>query len=219
MTKHKDLKRLVRARMTRTGEAYTAARAQVLRKPPVPDYATLAGIADDKVATRTGRTWAEWVKILDGHDAASLRHRDIARLLSDTYGTPDWWTQTVAVGYERIRGLRAIGQRRDGTYEASKSRTFAVPVGALYGAWQNAARRRRWLGDSGVTVRTASRNKYLRLAFRDGTVAVIGFTPKGRSKASVSVQHTKLPDRTAVEGLKRYWSEKLDRLGEVLRDR
>ncbi|HEY4955540.1 MAG TPA: hypothetical protein VII02_11725 [Gemmatimonadaceae bacterium] len=32
MTRNKDLKRLVRARMTKTGEAYTAARAQITKK-------------------------------------------------------------------------------------------------------------------------------------------------------------------------------------------
>jgi hypothetical protein len=33
MPTQKDFKRLVRARMAKTGEAYTAARAQLLRKP------------------------------------------------------------------------------------------------------------------------------------------------------------------------------------------
>ena len=32
MPRDKDLKRLVRARMTKTGESYTAARAQITRK-------------------------------------------------------------------------------------------------------------------------------------------------------------------------------------------
>ena len=32
MTQNKDLKRLVRARMKKTGEAYTAARAQIMKK-------------------------------------------------------------------------------------------------------------------------------------------------------------------------------------------
>ena len=227
MPTNKDLKRLVRSRMRKTGEAYTAARAQLLKKPSrtaspatpptAPDYAALAGMADEKVAAKTGRGWAEWVRLLDGHGALTLPHRDIARLVSGEYGTPDWWTQTVAVGYERIKGLRARGQRRDGTYEASRSRTFNVSVGTLFDAWSRAATRRRWLGESGVTVRTASKNKYLRLAFTDGTVVVVGFTPKGRSKSAVAVQHTKLPDRTAAEGLKRYWTEKLDQLGALLR--
>ena len=33
MPRQKDLKRLVRTRMRKTGEAYTAARAQILRNP------------------------------------------------------------------------------------------------------------------------------------------------------------------------------------------
>src|SRR5919112_6349551 len=41
MPREKDLKRLVRARMKKTGEAYTAARAQLLRKqtPDAPPRA------------------------------------------------------------------------------------------------------------------------------------------------------------------------------------
>ena len=73
MTTDKDLKRLVRARMKKTGEAYTAARAQVLRKSakptkPAPEYAKLAGMADDVVKEKTGRTWTEWVRALDAHE-------------------------------------------------------------------------------------------------------------------------------------------------------
>jgi len=237
MPTDKDLKRLVRARMQKTGEAYTAARAQVLKKPararissrsaadtappttiptPQPDYAALAGMADAKVIARTGRGWEEWVRILDSHDAARLPHRDIARLLSERYDTPDWWTQTVAVGYERIKRIREIGQRRDGSYEASKSRTFDVPVTTLYDAWARASIRRQWLDDTGLTVRTSSRPKYMRLDFGDGTIVIVGFTAKGRAKSSVAVQHTKVSDRTAVDGLKRFWTERLTALGEVL---
>jgi len=36
MPTNKDFKRLVRARMQKTGEAYTAARAQLLSRPPAP---------------------------------------------------------------------------------------------------------------------------------------------------------------------------------------
>jgi hypothetical protein len=225
MTTGKDLKRLVRARMTKTGESYTSARAQLLRKgsrparpadAPPPDYAALAGMADDKVRAKTGRTWAEWVEVLDRHAAADLKHREIAQLLSDSYGTPDWWTQTVTVGYERIKGKRAIGQRMDGTYEASKSRTFAVPVTRLFDAWARAATRKKWLGAEPLTVRTSSRPKYIRLKHADGSTVVVGFTAKGRARAAVAVQHGGLPSRAAADALKAYWAERLDALRDAL---
>src|SRR6185369_17849812 len=133
MTRNKDLKRLVRARMKKTGEAYTSARAQITRKSsstpnPKIDYAKLAGMSDAVIKERTGCTWERWVKALDNKGADKMSHRDIATLVSEKYKVPSWWTQTVTVGYERIKGLRARGQRRDGSYETSKSRTFDVPV-------------------------------------------------------------------------------------------
>lgn len=246
MPREKDLKRLVRARMKKTGESYTSARAQLLRKSPAKkaaktavspngvsappasaasaatsiDYATLAGMMSDAIIKeKTGRTWEGWVRTLDRHDAAQMAHRDIAALVSSTYKVPAWWTQTVTVGYERIKGLRAKGQRRDGTYEANKSRTFDVPVETLFDAWANASVRKRWLDEAGVKVRTATAPKSMRLGLADGNIIAVGFSPKGNGKSSVAVQHMKLPDRETANRLKVYWSERLDALGEVLADR
>jgi len=61
----------------------------------------------------------------------------------------------VTVGYERIRGLRDIGQRRSGTCEASKSKTLPVPIAELYRAFSDGRMRRRWLPGVELTVRTA----------------------------------------------------------------
>jgi hypothetical protein len=221
MTRNKDLKRLVRARMKKTGEAYTSARAQITRKSSsIPkqkiDYAKLAGMSDAVIKERTGCTWERWVKALDHKGADKMSHREIALLVSEKYKVPSWWTQTVTVGYERIKGLRARGQRRDGSYEATKSRTFNVPVTTLFTAWKDANIRKRWLDEAGVKVRTATAPKSLRLGWSDGTIIAVGFYPKGRTKSSVAVQHPKLPDRDAAVRLKKYWSERLDALGEAL---
>jgi hypothetical protein len=156
------------------------------------------------------------VKSLDYHGAAEMSHRDIAAIVKTKYKVADWWTQTVTVGYERIKGLRARGQRRDGTYEANKSRTYNVPVSTLFAAWKDADRRRRWLADGAVRVRTATEPKSMRLGWTDGTIVTVGFLPKGKAKSAVAVTHTKLPDRATVDRLKQYWTERLDSLGEVL---
>ena len=232
MTQNKDLKRLVRARMKKTGEAYATARAQFTGKSPPKskpavapatarisspiDYARLAGMSDDVIKQKTGCTWERWVKSLDYYGADKMSHSDIAALVSEKYKVPSWWTQTVTVGYERIKGLRARGQRRDGTYEASKSRTFNVPVTKLFNAWKNRNVRKRWLDDPTVRVRTATSPKSMRLGLSDGTIVAVGFYPKGKEKSSVAVQHTKLPDRETADRLKKYWSERLDALGDAL---
>jgi hypothetical protein len=240
MPRDKDLKRLVRARMKKTGEAYTAARTNILGKPrrktsrtappagtaaarssapATADYAGIAGMSDEAIEAKTGRTWERWVFALDRHGAHEMAHRDIAAVVSEKYEIGEWWCQMVTVGYERIKGLRARGQRRDGSYEASKSRTYDVPVMALFDAWADAGTRRRWLDGAAVRVRTATAPKSIRLGWRDGSIVVVGFTPKGESKSAVAVQHTKLPDRETANRLEQYWGERLDALGVLLAGR
>lgn len=237
MPTNKDLKRLVRARMKKTGEAYTAARAQVIKTAPTADnspsspapspvaapgpveYARLAGMSDGKITEKTGCNWERWVYALDRHHAADMSHREIADLVSGKYKVGDRWTQAVTVGYERIKGLRARGQRRNGTFEAAKSRTFTVPVATLFDAWADPKVRRKWLTERGVKVRTATAPKSMRIGFADGTIIAVGFIAKGTTKSTVAVQHTKLPDRKTADGRKAYWSSSLDALGEILTSR
>lgn len=224
MPREKDLKRLVRARMNKTGEAYTAARSQLTRarrtspaaRAAAIDYAAVAGMSDEKMKEKTQRTWKEWTDALDRHEAHRMEHRAIADLLHTTFKVGNWWAQMVAVGYERIKGLRARGQRRDGSYEASKSRTYNVPVSALFDAWADSATRRRWLDATGVKVRTATAPKSLRLGWSDGSIIAVGFLDKGKGKSAVAVQHTRLPDRETAERLKSYWADQLTALGKVL---
>src|SRR5690349_5809566 len=107
MPTQKDLKRLVRARMRKTGEAYTTARAQITNRkskatPALPtpapmlehvSYAAIAGMSDEKVKEATGCTWEKWVYALDRKKAYDLPHRELTRLIQEKYKTPDWWTQ------------------------------------------------------------------------------------------------------------------------------
>ncbi|MEA3245584.1 MAG: hypothetical protein U9Q74_05455 [Gemmatimonadota bacterium] len=236
MTRNKDFKRLVRTRMRKTGESYTAARAQMLRRssPPLAatpgpaatpghaatpgpvDYARIAGMSDATIKAKTGCAWDKWVKSLDHHGAAKMAHRDIAALIRDKYKTSNWWTQTVAVGYERIRGLRATGQRRDGTFSASKSRTFPVPVARLYDAWATPAGRRRWLKAPGIRVRTATRPRSMRLDGPNGGIVAVGFAAKGPGRSSVAVQQDGLATRADAERIKAEWASRLDALGAAL---
>jgi hypothetical protein len=232
MPRHKDFKRLVRARMKKTGEAYTSARAQLLKKSkaktttrvaagasatsPRKDYAALAGMSDASIKAKTGCDWERWVKALDKWGADKMSHRQIAEMVAKTWKVDGWWSQTVTVGYERIKGLRARGQRRDGSYEATKSRTFDVPIETLFDAWADKSVRDRWLNDTNVKVRTATAPKSIRLGLADGSILAVGFLPKGKSKSSVAVSQVKLPDKETADRLKQYWSEQLDALGEVL---
>lgn len=234
MVANKDLKRLVRGRMEKTGESYTAARANLLKKPKAraaskpaagsvapaaPDYAGLAGMSDATIKARTGCTWEKWVYVLDKAGAHQWEHKEIAEYVNRKYKTGDWWTQSVTVGYERIKGLRDKGQRRGGSYEASKSKTVAVPLSRLYRAWHDARKRKQWLPEPKLVIRTAQEGRSLRITWPDGTSVECWFTAKGDAKSSVQVTQTKLPTREAVAERKAYWAERLDALAARLEGR
>ncbi|MCI0451331.1 MAG: hypothetical protein L0Z51_02940 [Candidatus Latescibacteria bacterium] len=222
MPKQKDLKRLVRSRMQKTGESYTTARVHLTRTKKAPaktaaEFETLAGIKDATILAKSGKAWAEWVRILDAIDGANLPHRDIASFVHDEHGVDGWWSQSVTVGYERIKGLREIGQRRSGAYEASKSKTLPVRAAVAFDAFVNARTRKKWLADVAFTVRKATPSKSVRITWPDGTDVTVWITPKGE-KCSVAVQHTKLVSRAAQASYKVYWAEKLAALVELLGD-
>jgi len=224
MTKQKDLKRVVRERMKKTGESYTAARAHIVdqQKPPRPakpkaEWPKLAGTSDAVLKEKTGETWHGWVVRLDGAVAWQMKHRDIARLVREL--DPDvsgWWAQTITVGYERIRGLRDVGQKRSGAYEANKSRTYGVDVSTLYRMFAESRRRNRWLDGGFVKVRTSTKDKSMRIDWEGDTQVNLYFEAKGADKSRVSVQHTKLGAKADIESAKASWQARLDALADVL---
>ena len=114
-----------------------------------------------------------------------------AHHVQERLGGSGWWSQTVAVGYERIRGLRAIGQRHDGSYAASKSRTFAVPVAQLFEAFADEAQRQLWLPGVALVIKKATPHKTIRITWDDGTPVEVYFTPKGDDKSNLAVEHGK----------------------------
>jgi hypothetical protein len=175
---------------------------------------SLAGISSAAVRKATGHGWDWWLKALDKAGAVRLPHREIARLLDDRLGlSSPWWAQMIAVGYEQARGLRKPNQTTLG-FVASVSRTVAVPLGALYAAWEE-GRRADWLPDA-IEVRRATRNKSMRITWPDGSGINVNFYAKGGEKAVVAVEQSKLPDEGAVRAAKDLWNSTLDRLKSTL---
>jgi uncharacterized protein YndB with AHSA1/START domain len=227
MTSQKDFKRIIRTRMLKTGESYTTARSQLLRKhgpvaatpPPAktpPLDLSKTGMSEAAVRAKTGKTWTQWVSVLDAAGAAQMPHREIARYLHEKHAVPGWWAQTVTVGYERLRGLRDVGQRRDGGYETNKSKTVAVPLAVLYQAFANARRRARWLPGVELQVRTARAEKSLRITWSDGTPVEVNFVAKDAGKSQVAIQHGKLRSKDHAQELRLFWTERLAALAELL---
>jgi len=177
--------------------------------------ATHARIGDDALRAKTGRSWAEWIATLDAAGARSMTHQEIASVLHEKFGVGPWWTQMVTVGYEQATGKRVPMQKADG-YSASASRTLHAPASAAFRAFENKSVRRRWL-DADFTIRKATAPKSLRITWKDGRTNLdVNIYPRGRGKAQVSLQHSKLGSARSAAQMKRYWRDALDSLEGVL---
>ena len=116
----------------------------------------------------------------------------------------------VTVGYEQARGLRAKNQTTDG-WNVSSSKTVAVPLKSLFGAWKDPKKRAKWLEDHGFTVKKATAPKSMRIAWVDGKTSLeANFFAKGAGKSYVALQHNKLSGRKEVAKMRAYWKKALE---------
>ena len=170
------------------------------------------GISSAALQKATGKTWAQWLSVLDKAGARKLPHREIVLQLTRQHPLPDWWSQMVTVGYEQARGLRVKHQKPDG-FEISVTKTIAAPVDRAFAAWKDAALREQWLPRTPLTIRKATPHKSIRILWPDETCLSVNFWPKGPLKCQVVPQHGKLATPEAAEKMKAFWADKL----EVLR--
>ncbi len=217
MTRQRSFKRLVRARMEKTGESYSAARAMLLRaeEPKATEEPALP-MSDEAIRRRTGRGWEEWFDLLDEWGAAERPHPEIARWLSEERGVDGWDAQSVTVGYERASGRRAVGEHAEG-FAITASKTVAVPVDRLYEAFVDESLRERWLPGGALRERTSSRPKSARFDWGDGSTRVlVGFTSKGDARSTLALAHERLPDAEEAERMKAFWRDRVAGLKELL---
>ncbi len=225
VTERKTLKRRIRARMSKTGERYTAARRQVLAKSPgtptesprAPKSQPPGRRPDELVRARTGRGWDEWFEILTGWGAADRPHREIARWLNAEQGVDGWWSQEVTVGYEQAIGRRVPLQRGAGSFAATATRTIRVPVERLHEAVVDEAVRERWLPGASLRPRPTRAGKAARFDWEDGASRLVfWFEAAGEARSRVALEHERLPDAAAAREMKAFWRERLTELKRLL---
>jgi hypothetical protein len=200
MTRQKSFKRLVRARMEKTGESYTAARAMLLAADEPDGW---LATSDERIRERTGRGWEEWFDRID--EWGELTHREIARRIAAELGIDPlaWNAQAITMSYERTRGGRLAGQRDDG-FAVTATKTLPVPVEQLFDAF---------LAQGELSERTSTRPQSARFDWAGGESRVNAtFVAKGEASSTVSVEHRRLADPDEAERMKAFWRERLTQL-------
>ena len=213
MTRQRSFKRLVRSRMEKTGESYTAARAVLLRADtPAEDGGTAwFATSDDTIRERTGRGWEQWFDLLDDWGALEMSHRDIARRVAAELGVDPlaWNAQAVTKSYERTRQGKLAGEHDDG-FTVNVSRTMAAPSATVFDAFTDETSRAAWLPEAPLRARTATAPKAAHFDWADdGSRVHVYFDEKGYDKTTVTVRHARLAAADVADATKVAWRERL----------
>jgi uncharacterized protein YndB with AHSA1/START domain len=214
MTTDKARKRATRDRMATTGERYAAARRHTAAK--LPPRVEEPGMTDASIRTGSGKTWDEWFRILDDWGGADRSHRDIARWLRDERGVPGWWAQTVTVGYERARGMRARNETTRG-FEVGVQKSVRAPADRITAAFTQPRQRNRWLEAGTLTARSSKPGRAA-AAFdlSDGSRMTVYLEERASGSTAVQVVHTKLAGTEDVASRRAFWRARLQRLADLM---
>lgn len=198
------------------------ARAPVARKPVTKPAAKTTtktvvtgttGLEPEAVIrAATGRSWAQWFRLLDRFDVAEAGHSATVRHLAEAHECPRWWRQRIAQAHAQLRGLREP-TRRD--LAANTSRTLSVAVEDLYRAWRGRGPS-KWLVGTRFKIQRANENRSLRIDWPDHTSVEIYFWSKGERRSQVNVMHRQLTSASEVAQMKQFWTRALDQLQALL---
>jgi len=166
----------------------------------------------------TNRTWAEWLAFMDNIDAKNLDHYQIAtQVLAELDGqmdNPAWWAQSVTVAYEQDSGRRLPGQRPDGTFQTSVSKTTRLGMAELMDKWVTfAATDQEVVGliAGEVWVSGAENRITWRVRAKDDSAIVVMSEPKANGRASIIAQHMGLLTNELNNEAKAKWQGILTR--------
>ena len=143
----------------------------------------------------TGRTREQWRELLIAEGALTWGHGRIAAHLVDTHGVDGWWAQGITVDFEQACQGRLPGQRADGTFAVSRTRT--LPVDRLGALASLVAAVTADLGEPSRSNLTA-RTPVVRWRLADDSRLAATAQPSRTSGTPVNLTWERLPDQDAA---------------------
>jgi hypothetical protein len=175
---------------------------------PPPSY------SDEKVKAATGRNWMGWFIILNRANANAMPHKEVAQLLAGK-GCPAWWSQMIAVEYERARGGRKKNERAGGTYAVNVTKVMPVSLAKLFAAATAEKTRKDWFPPGAFEETSKTKDKYWRGKWKTDRKLEFGFYAKGDGKSQIALEIGKLPSEDDVEKERAAWKKAMGKLEQL----
>ena len=213
MTEQKSFKRLVRARMEKTGESYTAARARLLRAEDPSGGRGVSRDLGETIRRRTGRGWEEWFELLDEWGAPDRTHREIARWLAEQQGSSRWrgTSRRSSAATSGPAGCAPSARRRTDSWSPPRGRWRCRSSGCMRRSSTSRARARGSPTAGCASARRLDRSR------RGSTGATEHAGQRHLPREGRGEEHrwrsstARLADPSEAERMKAYWRERLSR--------
>ena len=160
----------------------------------------------------TNRSWDKWLAFMESVGGQHLSHKDLAlKAYGELEGTLEqagWWAQSVAVAYEHHIGRRIPGQRSDGTFQLSVSRSTALGLEDLMGRWRDFAHTNaavQDLLDGPARISGTDRRMTWRARAADGSSIIVTSELKKSGTASIVATQQGLPTAEANDAARERW--------------
>lgn len=164
----------------------------------------------ESIEKATGKPWSEWLAFFDDINAKELTHHKIATKVHEA-GTPGWWAQNITVAFEQHIGRRVPGQRSDGKYEVSVTKTFDGTLDDAFGWWlDKVSSTKEFSGISLANQSATSKTdkwRHWRVNLSDGSKVIVSTNQKFPGKAQLAVTSQNLASSLDVEHWRAYWKQ------------
>ena len=191
----------------------------------------------ESVKKHTGKSWDQWIQILDKAGAHLLSHQEIVALLKKKYKLDPWWQQGVTGGYEIHSGRRVFGQNSKGDFATTSTKTLNITPKNLWKLLLTDEGLQCWLkplSEFGLTkgeafetedgffgeVRTVKAGLRARLKWQDpewdkASIMQIYLAARPGGKCILVFSHENLSSARLRESMKERWKEALEAIAAL----
>lgn len=170
----------------------------------------------EAIEKATGKTWAQWLTFLEGLNARKLSHTEIAQKVSEKGGVSGWWAQSITVAYEQHIKRRKPGQRSNGKYQVTVSKTVDGSMDEALKKWLAVTKEHTQFSEVPITkTPTTSKSdkfRYWHCGLSDGSRLSMSIYEKAGGKAVIGLGHENLGSIEQTERWRAYWKSLLNKL-------
>lgn len=191
----------------------------------VNTYNKINGVSSNAVEKATGKSWNDWVKLLDKEKCADKSHKEIAKLVFEKYVPKSgWWSQMVTVGYEYAKGKRVVGKTETQGYEIGVQKMLYVKKEKLWKFLDSPKGRALWLGkEVEHEMRTVKKGERMRMKWKPNAwkntsiLQITLFCPRNTmEKTNLNFHQEKLNSTKQRNEMRKHWHDVLERIEESL---